>query len=116
MYIKLMQYDELDVQKNSQDKFINVFIHKTELEGKIVNIEVEANENLPLTWNLRKDIVMTLLQSNNPEILSILGSVENLPLIRDAIGLTDIYIPGEDDRQKQFEERNQLVNSEPIVQ
>jgi hypothetical protein len=52
---------------------------------------------------------------NNPEILQIIGSPENLPIIREAIGLSEFFVPGEDDRNKQHEEINQLVNSQPMM-
>ena len=35
---------------------------RAELEGKIGNIELEANENLPITWNQQKDAIMELFK------------------------------------------------------
>lgn len=113
-YIKDFEDEERDVQRKKDGSFINVVIKKAELEGKLGKVELEANENLPLTWTQTKDLVMQLLQSANPEILQILGSAENLPVIRDAIGLTDFFVPGEDDRTKQYEEINILLNTQPI--
>ena len=40
-----------------------------------------------------------------------LATPENIPYLKKAIGLTDYIIPGEDDRQKQYEEIQLLVNS-----
>jgi hypothetical protein len=114
-FIEGMKDDERDVQRLSNGNFVNVFIRKAELEGKIGRIELEANENLPLTWNQVKDAVMQLLQNQNPEILAILGAPENLPIIREAIGLNDFVIPGEDDRNKEYEEIKQLLQSAPIT-
>jgi len=57
---------------------------------------------------------MTLLQSANPEILAILGAPENLPVIREAIGLTDFYVPGESDVEATYDDIKLLVNSEPM--
>ena len=113
LFIKLVQDDERDVQRNKDGSFINVFIRKAELEGKIGKIELEANENLPLTWSQIKDVVEKLLQINSPEIMSILGSPENLPAIREALGLVDFYVPGEDSVEKQYDEIKILLNSEP---
>jgi hypothetical protein len=114
MYINEIKEDERDVQKDKEGNFINVLIRKAEIEGKIGKVELEANENLPLTWSQQKDIIMQLLQSANPEILAILGSPKNLPVIREAIGLTDFFVPGEDDKDKQFDEIKLLLNSEPM--
>jgi hypothetical protein len=113
-YIQEVKEDERDVQTTDDGNFINVFIRKAELEGKIGRVELEANENLPLTWSQQKDIIMQLLQAASPEILAIIGSPENLPIIRQAIGLTDFFVPGEDDRNHQYDEIKLLLNSEPI--
>lgn len=113
-YIQEVKEDEKDVQRSSDGNFINVFIRRAELEGKIGRIELEANENLPLTWSQQKDTIMQLLSAANPEVLAILGSPENLPIIRQAIGLNDFYVPGEDDRNHQYDEIKLLVDSEPM--
>jgi len=115
LYIESIQEDERDVQLSPSGGFINILIRKADLEGKIGKIELEANENLPLTWSQRKDTVFQLLQTNNEQILSYLGAPENLTILREALGLDDFYIPGEDDRNKQFEEIKLLLNSEPIL-
>jgi len=115
MYISEVKDDEKQVKKDEFGNFVNVFIRRAELEGKIGNIELEANENLPITWNQQKDAIMELFQLNNDMVMQTLGSPENLPYLKRAIGLTDYVIPGEDDRQKQYEEIQLLVNSEPIM-
>lgn len=113
MFIKEVQDDEREVQYVNGG-FINTFIRKAELEGKIGKVELEANENLPLTWSQQKDIIMQLLQAANPQILEIIGSPDNLPVIREAIGLNGFYVPGEDDREKQLDEIKLLLQSAPI--
>jgi len=114
MYIKEMKDDEKQVKRDEHGNFINVFVRMAELQGKIGSIELEANENLPITWNQQKDAIMELLQIQNEGIQQSLTSPENLPYLKKAIGLTDYIIPGEDDRTKQYEEIQLLVNSEPI--
>lgn len=114
MFIKETKNDERDVQRTKEGGFINVFIRQAELEGKIGRIELEANENLPLTWSQQKDVIMQLLQAGNPEILAILGAPENLPVIREAIGLTDFFVPGEDDREKALDDIKLLLDSGPM--
>jgi hypothetical protein len=114
MFIKEVKDDERDVQQDKNGGFFNVFIRKAELEGKLGKIELEANENLPLTWSQVKDVVMKLLEAQNPEVLAILGAPENIPIIREAIGLTDFYVPGEDDRSKIYDDIKALLSSEPL--
>ncbi len=113
-YIKDVVEDEHYVQKDQNGDFINVFIRKAQLQGKIGNVELEASENLPMTWMQKKDVIMQLMQATNPEILAALASPENLPLLSEAIGLEDFSIPGEADRTKQYEEIKMLINSQPI--
>lgn len=114
LYIKEMKDDEKYVDKDKSGNFINVFIRKAELEGRIGRIELEANENLPVSWAQMKDTVMQLLQANNPQIVQLIASPENLPYLYEAIGLNDLDIPGEDDRNKQHEEIKILLESEPM--
>lgn len=115
-YIKTVQEDQRFVEKTDDGGFINVMIRKAELEGKIGNIEIEANENLPLTWNQRRDVIKELMSGQNPEFLAMLMVPENLPLIYEALGVDDFYVPGEDDRNKQYDEIKQLLNSEPLIE
>jgi len=114
LFIKEMKDDEKQVKKDEFGNFINVFIRRAELEGKIGSVELEANENLPITWNQQKDAIMELFKMNNDTITASLTTPENMPYIKRAIGLNDYVLPGEDDRQKQYEEIQQLINSEPI--
>lgn len=114
-YIKDVVEDERVVERDENGNFINVFIRKSELQGKIGNIELEASEQLPITWSQKRDIVMQLLNGGNEVILQMLGSPENLPFIANVVGLPEFVIPGEADRNKQYEEIQQLINSEPIV-
>lgn len=113
-YISLVQEDERHVEKDNDGNFINTFIRKAELEGKIGRVELEANENLPMTWSQRKDLLMNLMTATNPEIIKILNAPENASVIHEALGLVDFYMPGEDDIIKQMDELRILLNSEPI--
>lgn len=114
-YIKYIEEDEHFVKKNDAGTYINVYIRKAELEGTIGSVELEADENLPMSWAQRKDAIMQLMQLQIPQVMEALTSPENLPFIKEAIGLNQFKIPGEADRQKQYEEIYTLVNSEPIV-
>lgn len=116
MYIQELKDDERSVEMDEQGNFINVFVRMAELEGKIGRIELEANENLPITWSQRKDTYMKLLEAQNPKILEALTSPENIKNLAEAIGLDDFNVPGQNDVEKQHEEIRLLINSEPIVQ
>ncbi len=114
MYIDEMQDDERDVQLDDSGNFVNILIKKAELEGKIGKVELEANENLPMTWSQTKDLVVQLLTNPNEEVKSILMAPENAGLIHDALGLVDFHVPNEDDVIKQNDEIQLLLNSEPL--
>lgn len=111
---KKMGQDERYVKKDQTGKWINNFIRITELHGKIGSVELEANENLPITWLQKKDTLMQLLTSTNQVVMSALSHPDNLPIIRDAIGLTDFKIPNEADRNKQYNEITILLDGIPI--
>lgn len=107
--------DERIVKKNEEGNFINVLIRKSELMGKIGSVELESTEELPVSWSQKKEVVMMLLQSSNPMILEAITSPDNLPLLRQAIGLNEFNLPGEEDREKQLEEIRLLLQAEPIM-
>jgi len=112
-YIKNMLEDERLV-KEQHNSFINVMIRKSELDGKIGAITLAGADEIPHSWGQVKDTVMQLIQTNNPQILDAIGSPSNLQVLSDAIGLTDFILPGEDDREKQLEEIQLLLQSAPI--
>lgn len=114
LYIKNMVDDEKFVEKDDMGNFINVFIRKAELDGTIGSIELEADEKLPITDEQQADIIMQLMNLNNDEIVQALMDPENLPYIAKIIKIPSFRIPGEEDRQKQYEEINELINSTPI--
>lgn len=116
MYIEEMKDDERQVELDEKGNFINVFVRIAELEGKIGRVELEANENLPITWSQRKDVYMKLLEAQNPKILEALTAPENIKNLAEAIGLDDFNVPGQNDVEKQYEEIRLLINSEPIIQ
>lgn len=116
MYMKCVNEsdDERYVKKDQYGNFINVFIKRAELTGKIGDIELEASEQLPITEEQQKDIVLQLMQLNNAEIFEALAAPENLPFIRKIVRIPQFKLPGENDRQKQYEEIEELINSVPI--
>jgi hypothetical protein len=114
-YIKTMLEDER-VVKQVGDSFVNVVIKKAQMDGKIGNVTVEASDELPHGWAQVHDTLMQLIQTNNPDILQMIGSPENIGILAEAIGLTDFHVPGEDDREKQYEEIQILIKSQPMPQ
>lgn len=116
MYMECVkkQGDERLVEKDDQGNFINVFIRKAEIDGKIGSIELEPDEKLPISDEQQADMIMQLMQLNNQEITSALMDPDNLPYIAKIIKIPDFKLPGADDRQKQYEEIVELINGAPI--
>jgi hypothetical protein len=114
MYFKNMVEDERIVQKDEQGNFINVFIRKAEIGGKIGSIELEPDDRMPVTDEQQADMILQLFQLNNQELTSALMDPENIPYIAKVIKIPQFSLPGEDDREKQYEEIVELVNSVPI--
>ena len=112
-YIKNMMDDERLVQQQGSN-WINILIKKSEMDGKIGDVELEAAEDLPMTTAQVRDIVMQLLNLQSPVILEALTTPENLPYLYQAGGLNELTIPGENDRQKQLEEIEILLQAQPI--
>jgi hypothetical protein len=114
MYMKEMVVDERLVKKNDQGNYINVFIRTAELGGTIGNIELEPDEKMPITDEQKGDMVLQLLGLNNQEINTALMDPDNLPSLNKIIKLPMFRLPGAEDRQKQLEEIEELVNASPL--
>lgn len=113
-YMKCVVEDEKFVKKNDQGDFVNVLIEKAELNGKIGSVELENAEQLPITEEQQRDLILQLMQLNNAEVFEALSAPENLPWVRKIVRIPQFHLPGEDDRTKQFEEIKEMINAVPI--
>lgn len=113
-YIKDMAGDEYFSKETSPNNYVKVAIERAKLSGKIGSVELEAAEELPLTSAQVKDVLMQLVQMNNPMVLNALTIPQNLPLFAKAIGLNSFVLPGEEDREKQIEEISVLSQAAPM--
>lgn len=113
-YMKMIVEDEKFVKKDQQGNFINVFIRKSELSGKIGDVELDNSDQLPITEEQQAEVIRELMSLNNMEVFEALAAPENLPFIRKIVRIPQFKLPGEDDRQKQYEEIQELINSVPI--
>lgn len=105
-----------DVELSRQDKDGNYksdYIRLNDVRGSAV-ASPSADEDFPQTWGARRDTLMQLLQSKDPEILAVLGAPVNLPVIKHLVGMPDLVDPADDNRAKQFREIDQLLDGQPI--
>jgi hypothetical protein len=112
-YIKEMEDDVAFVEK-SGNTYLNIWIRLAETQGSIGRVEPEMNEQFPMSWGQKKDIIQNLLTLGNDAINQVLQRPENSGLIAGVFGLTEMFIPGQEDRNKQLWEISQFIKGIPI--
>lgn len=104
--------DERFVEKEGSSSK-NVWIRRAELAGKIGRVESETSEQFPVSWPQKRDVVNGLLQLKDERINNTLYHPENTTFMGEVFGLDDLYIPGEEDRDKQKLEILELLQGQP---
>lgn len=105
-YINILREEGRDERFVSKEgnSFVNKWIRLSSLTGRVGRVEPEASEQLPTTWAQKKDVIFQLVQGGIPEILQLLIHPRNIEIVKNAIGLQELYIPGEDARNRQLRE------------
>ena len=112
-FIKNMQEDERLVEGKGTN-FINVWIRQADLQGEVMELEPEVSDAFPISWAQKRDVILNLIQLKDPDIAMVIRHPENASLIASIIGVPELYIPGDDDRNKQLYEIGQLILAEPM--
>jgi ssDNA-binding Zn-finger/Zn-ribbon topoisomerase 1 len=107
--------DEKYVERDENNNFINIFIRKSDLAGKIGDVILDPSDQMPVSDDQKRDFILELMKLNNEEIMTALASPENLPMVRKVVRIPEFKLPGEADRQKQYEELRKLFSEEPIM-
>jgi hypothetical protein len=94
--------------------FINVYIRRDEMRGRVGNAEPELAQTFPMSWMQKKDLLIQMMQLNNDYINQALFHPQNTGLLAEYLGLRDFHIPGDDSRTKQLLEIQELLQSEPM--
>jgi hypothetical protein len=89
-------------------------IRLIDLKGNIA-VHPEADETFPRLKSQQRAVLQQLFGVNDPAIQRALVEPANLGFIKNVLGLTELVIPGEDSRNKQLREIQQLLTSPPIV-
>jgi hypothetical protein len=112
-FAKSMKEDEKFVVSKG-NSFMNVWIRKEEIEaGEIGQIEPDVSDQFPISTAQKKDLLVQVLQLNNEYLNSVIYHPENATLVANILGFPEIYIPGDEDRSKQLNEINSLLNGLP---
>ncbi len=89
-------------------------IRIADLKGNIC-VHPEADETFPRLKSQQRGVLQQLFTINDPVLQRALTEPANLGYIKNVLGLTEMVIPGEDSRNKQLREIQQLLASAPIV-
>jgi hypothetical protein len=89
-------------------------IRAADLKGNIC-VYPEADETFPRLKSQQRGVLQQLFGINDPVIQRALTEPANLGYIKNVLGLTEMVIPGEDSRNKQLREIQQLLACTPIV-
>jgi hypothetical protein len=89
-------------------------IRTADLKGNIC-VHPEADETFPRLKSQQRGVLQQLFGINDPVIQRALTEPANLGYIKNVLGLAEMVIPGEDSRNKQLREIQQLLASAPIV-
>lgn len=96
--------------KKAGDRFINIWIRKSEMSGKVGRVEPETANTFPMSWAQKHDALIKLFEFQNPDIQAVISHPENTATVAKYLGFAELYIPGEDDRNKQLEEIDEMLN------
>jgi len=104
LYVENLVEDERYVapKPDQKDSYINIWIRKAELTGKVGEVEPEGSETFPVSTPQKQALFFKLLELNNQFINAAVFDSTNRRLIADLLGFTDLEIPGEDQRIKQM--------------
>lgn len=109
-----MKTDEKVVQAKGSN-FLNVWVRRSEMSGETADIEPEVSETFPVSWSQKRDIMLNLMQMGNEDINAVIRHPENASLIATMIGVPELFIPGDDSRNKQLMEIALLIRAEPMM-
>src|SRR5436309_8407430 len=89
-------------------------IRTAELKGNLL-AHPEADETFPRLKSQQRGVLQQLFGVNDPLIQRALTEPANVGYIKNVLGLSELVVPGEDSRNKQLREIQQLLASAPIV-
>jgi hypothetical protein len=90
------------------------FIRLADLKGNI-QAHPESDETFPRLKSQQRAVLQQLMSSPDPTIQAALREPAKLGFIKSLIGLSELVVPGDDARDKQLREIQQLLASAPVV-
>lgn len=89
------------------------WIRLADLKGNVL-AHPESDEQFPTLWNQKRAVLLQLMGMAEPAVQQTLAMPENLALVKQLLGLTELHVPGEDSRTKQIREISALLESAPV--
>jgi hypothetical protein len=89
-------------------------IRIADLKGNIC-VHPEADETFPRLKSQQRGVLQQLFTLRDPLIQEALTEPANIGYIKNVLGLGELVVPGEDSRNKQLREIQQLLASAPIL-
>lgn len=116
LYDEGMEDDEVYTTEDGASGYKNITLRKSSPEGNIARVEAVKSEQFPTTWEQKRAFVMELLDKQvdpaNPIAATIFAS-DNISLMPRIIGIPELKVPGDADRNKQLHEIQELLKSPP---
>jgi len=108
IFINEMREDEKMVKKSGSN-WVNVWIRRADLHGKIGSVEPETNSAFPMSFTQKKDALVKLMEYKDPAVVSVITHPENAGVVAKYLGFPELYIPGDDSRNKQLNEIQDML-------
>jgi len=89
-------------------------IRLADLRGNIC-VHPEADETFPRLKSQQRGVLQQLFNLKDPLIQRALAEPANIGYMKNVLGLAELVVPGEDSRNKQLREIQQLLASAPII-
>jgi len=115
LYTNIMVEDERFVTRDGNN-YMNVWIRRSELKGKIGGVEPESSDSFPVSLIQKRDMIEKFIELNNDYINSVLYTPRNAKVIQDTLAFDELEIPGEGQRSKQIMEISEMIGADPIMQ
>lgn len=106
--------DDYFVQSEG-DVFRNIWIRKADTAGKFRLLQPEVSTDFPVSIAQKRNLYMSLVELNNPDINEVLFSPENQEEAVRVVGLPNLKFPGAQQASKQRREIELLIKSDPII-
>ena len=90
------------------------FIRLANLKGNI-QAHPESDETFPRMKSQQRAVLQQLMTNPDPAIQAALREPANLGFIKSVVGLSELVVPGDDARNKQLREIQELLMSGPVA-